>query len=68
VTAFFNGGGPLTTITLYHNSGSVQRYSLMFLGGSLLLFALHLPLLDRAEKKRKAFLTGGTAPPWYGPA
>ncbi len=68
VTAYFNGGGPLTTITLYHNSGSVQRYSLMFLGGSLLLFALHLPLLDRAEKKRKAFLTGGNAPPWYGPA
>jgi hypothetical protein len=68
VTAFFNGGGPLTTITLYHNSGSVQRYSLMFLGGSLLLFALHLPLLDRAEKKRKDFLTGGNAPPWYGPA
>jgi hypothetical protein len=68
VTAYFNGGGPLTTITLYHNSGSVQRYSLMFLGGSLLLFALHLPLLDRAEKKRKEFLTGGNAPPWYGPA
>lgn len=68
VTAYFNGGGPLTTITLYHNSGSVQRYSLMFLGGSLLLFALHLPLLDRAEKKRKAFLTGGNAAPWYGPA
>jgi hypothetical protein len=68
VTAYFNGGGPLTTVTLYHNSGSVQRYSLMFLGGSLLLFALHLPLLDRAEKKRKVFLTGGNAPPWYGPA
>ena len=24
--------------------------------------------LDRAERKRKALLTGGTAPPWYGPA
>ena len=24
--------------------------------------------LDRAEKKRKEFLTGGNAPPWYGPA
>ncbi len=68
VTAYFNGGGPLTTVTLYHNSGSVQRYSLMFLGGSLLLFVVHLPLLDRAERKRKAFLTGGNAPPWYGPA
>jgi hypothetical protein len=68
VQAYFNGGGPLITVTLYHNSGSVPRYSLMFLGGSLLLFALHLPLLDRAEKKRKEFLTGGNAPPWYGPA
>jgi hypothetical protein len=68
VQAYYNGGGPLITVTLYHNSGSVPRYSLMFLGGSILLFALHLPLLDRAEKKRKQFLTGGNAPPWYGPA
>ena len=68
VQAFFNGGGPLVTVTLYHDSGSVPRYSLMFLGGSILLFAIHLPLLDRAEKKRKEFLTGGNAPPWYGPA
>jgi hypothetical protein len=68
VQAYYNGGGPLVTVTLYHNSGSVPRYSLMFLGGSILLFALHLPLLDRAEKKRKQFLTGGNAPPWYGPA
>ena len=68
VQAYFNGGGPLVTVTLYHDSGSVPRYSLMFLGGSLLLFAIHLPMLDRAEKKRKEFLTGGNAPPWYGPA
>jgi hypothetical protein len=68
VRAHFSGGGPLTTVSLYHDSGSVPRYSLMFLGGSLLLFAVHLPLLDRAEKKRKEFLTGGNAPPWYGPA
>jgi hypothetical protein len=65
---YFNGGGPLTTVSLYHDSGSVPRYSYMFLGGSILLFGLHLPLLDRAEKKRKEFLTGGNAPPWYGPA
>ena len=36
--------------------------------GSLVLFLIHLPFLDRAERKRKAILTGGTAPPWYGPA
>ncbi len=66
--AHFNGGGPLWTVSLYHDSGSVPRYSYMFLAGSILLFAIHVPLLDRAEKKRKAFLTGGSAPAWYGPA
>jgi hypothetical protein len=40
----------------------------MFLAGSIILFAVHLPLLDRAEKSRKEFLTGGSAPAWYGPA
>jgi hypothetical protein len=40
----------------------------MFLIGSTILFAIHLPLLDRAERRRKEILTGGTAPPWYGPA
>jgi hypothetical protein len=66
--SFFNGGGPLVTVVLFHDSGSVPRYSYMFLAGSILLFALHVPLLDRAEKKRKGILTGGGAPPWYGPA
>jgi len=68
VEAHFAGGGPLTTLTLYHDSGSIPRYSVMFMVVSLLLFLIHLPLLDRAEKKRKAFLTGGSAPAWYGPA
>ena len=68
VQAHFSGGGPVVTLSLYHDSGSVPRYSYMFLAGSILLFLIHLPLLDRAEKKRKAFLTGGTAPAWYGPA
>jgi len=30
--------------------------------------AIHVPFLDRAERTRKQILTGGTAPPWYGPA
>lgn len=68
VQAHFAGGGPIVTVSLYHDSGSVPRYSYMFLAGSIVLFLIHLPLLDRAEKKRKAFLTGGTAPAWYGPA
>jgi hypothetical protein len=66
--AHFNGGGPLWTVSMYYDSGSIPRYSIMFLAGSLILFLLHLPLLDRAEKKRKEFLTGGVAPAWYGPA
>jgi hypothetical protein len=68
VEAHFLGGGPETTLSLSYDSGSIPRYSLMFLVGSILVFGAHLPLLDRAERKRKAFLTGGNAPPWYGPA
>jgi hypothetical protein len=68
VTAHYAGGGPLWTVSLYKNSGSIPRYSIMFLAGSILLFLLHVPLLDRAEKRRKQFLTGGQAPAWYGPA
>ena len=66
--AFYIGGGPAVTVLLRHDSGSVPRYSIMFLAGSIILFLLTLPLLDRAEKKRKEILTGGEAPPWYGPA
>ncbi len=66
--AFYNGGGPVVNVYAYHNSGSVIRYSWMFLIGSILGFAIHVPFLDRAERKRKEILTGGTAPPWYGPA
>ena len=66
--AFYSGGGPAITVFAYHDSGNVPRYSWMFLGGSLLLFLVHLPFLDRAERKRKEILTGGNAPPWYGPA
>jgi hypothetical protein len=68
VEAHFSEGGPLVTVSLYHDSGSVERYSYMFLAGSIVLFAIHLPLLDVAERKRREFLTGGAAPAWYGPA
>lgn len=66
--AHFLDGGPLWTVSLYYDEGSVPKYSYMFLAGSVILFAVHLPLLDVAERKRKDFLTGGAAPPWYGPA
>jgi hypothetical protein len=68
VVAHFNGGGPRTVVSMYYDGGSVPRYSYMFLAGSVILFLIHVPLLDRAEKKRKEFLTGGAQPPWYGPA
>ena len=66
--AFYNGGGPLVAMYLRHDSGSVIVYSWMFLIGSIVGFAVHLPFLDRAERERKDILTGGSAPPWYGPA
>jgi hypothetical protein len=64
----FTGGGPQWTVSLYYDSGSVPRYSYMFLAGAIIVFLIFLPLLDRAEKKRKEFLTGGGTPAWYGPA
>jgi hypothetical protein len=66
--AYFTGGGPLLKLYMRHDSGSVNRYSWMFLIGSVVGLAIHLPMLDVAERKRKDILTGGTAPPWYGPA
>jgi hypothetical protein len=65
---FFQAGGPQITLYAYHDSGNVPVYSWSFFGASLVGFLIHLPFLDRAERKRKALLTGGTAPPWYGPA
>jgi hypothetical protein len=66
--SFFSAGGPQITVFAYHDPGNVPVYSWSFLIASLLGFALHVPFLDRAERKRKAILTGGTAAPWYGPA
>ena len=68
VESHFSGGGPQWIVSLYYDSGSIPRYSYMFLAGSIIVFLGALPLLDRAEKKRKEFLTGGGAPAWYGPA
>jgi hypothetical protein len=66
--AHFLGGGPNTLVTLHYSNGQVWHYSLIFLIGSAILLIVHIPLLDRAERSRKEFLVGGTAPPWYGPA
>jgi hypothetical protein len=65
---FYSLGGPVVNVFLYHDKGNVPAPSWGFLGASVFGFAVHLPLLDRAERRRKAILTGGAAPPWYGPA
>jgi hypothetical protein len=65
---FYTLGGPEVTLFAFHAKGNVPIYSVSFLVASILGLGIHLPFLDRAEKKRKAILTGGTAPPWYGPA
>lgn len=66
--AFAVDGGPVITVFLRHDRGSEAMYSYLFLIVSIIGFAVHLPFLDRAERKRKAILTGGGAPPWHGPA
>jgi hypothetical protein len=66
--AFYTNGGPTITVALYHDSGDVPVYSWAFLLASIFGFVVHVPFLDRAERKRKAVLTGGARPPWYGPA
>jgi hypothetical protein len=66
--SFYTLGGPQVTLFAAHAKGNVPIYSVAFLLASIIGFVVHLPLLDRAERRRKAILTGGTAPPWYGPA
>jgi hypothetical protein len=66
--AFFSGGGPRLTVFAYHDSGNVPVYSFAFLAASTILFVVHVPFLDRAERKRKAVLTGGKPPEFRGPA
>jgi hypothetical protein len=68
VEAHFNGGGPRTTVSMAYDGGAVSSYGWLFFILSGIVFAVHLPLLDRAERARKEFLTGGTTPAWYGPA
>jgi hypothetical protein len=65
---FYSPGGVEVTVFAYFDEGNVPKYSWAFLIGSILGFVVHLPFLDRAERKRKEILTGGTAPPWFGPA
>ena len=65
---YYTSGGPMVTMFAYFDKGNVPKYSIGFLGASIFGFLIHLPFLDRAEKRRKEILTGGTAPAWFGPA
>jgi hypothetical protein len=66
--AFATGGGPEVTVFAYKDPGDEALPSFVFLAGSVIGFAVHLPFLDRAERKRKEVLTGGEQAPWRGPA
>jgi hypothetical protein len=65
---YFRDGGPILEAFAVFDEGNVPLPSYLFLGVSLLMFAGHLPFLDKAEKKRKSILTGGEAPKFLGPA
>lgn len=66
--AFAAGGGPEVTVLAFKDQGDEELPSWLFLGASVLGFAIHLPFLDRAERRRKEILTGGKQATWRGPA
>jgi hypothetical protein len=66
--AFATGGGPEVEVFGYKDPGNEPLPSYLFLGASLVGFVIHLPFLDRAERRRKEVLTGGQQAPWRGPA
>lgn len=65
---FYENGGPVFTVALYHSPGNVSMFSYIFLAASIIGLLVHIPFLDRAEASRKEILTGGKAPVWRGPA
>jgi hypothetical protein len=66
--AFASGGGPEVEVFAYKDPGNEPLPSYLFLAASVIGFVVHLPFLDRAERKRKEILTGGQQAPWRGPA
>jgi hypothetical protein len=66
--AFATTGGPEVVVVGYKDPGDLALPSWLFLAGSIIGFAAHLPFLDRAERRRKDILTGGDQAPWRGPA
>jgi hypothetical protein len=66
--AFSVTGGPEVMVFGYKDLGNEPVPSFLFLAGSIIGFAVHLPFLDRAERRRREVLTGGDQTPWRGPA
>lgn len=67
-TAFSQTGGLQVEVVGVRDEGNEPLPSFLALGLGIIGLAIHLPLLDRAERRRKDVLTGGDQPPWRGPA
>ena len=66
--AFALDGGSEVLVFGFKDPGNEALPSYVSLAVSVIGFAVHLPFLDRAERKRKEILTGGGQPPFRGPA
>lgn len=66
--AFPSTGGREVEVVAYLDPGNLQIPSYIALGISVVGFVIHVPFLDRAERRRKDVLTGGEQPPFLGPA
>lgn len=58
---YFKNGGTQFTVIARHDPGNVSMWSWIFLIGSLAGFAIHVPLLDKEEKRRKGMITSKPA-------
>jgi hypothetical protein len=67
-TAFSTTGGRQIEVAGYHDPGSEGLPSYVALAVAVVGLVVHLPFLDRAERRRKDVLTGGEQAPWRGPA
>ncbi|MGH2724749.1 MAG: hypothetical protein ACRDI0_10905 [Actinomycetota bacterium] len=67
-TAFAATGGRQVTVLGLRDEGDEPVPSFIALGIAVIGFAIHIPLLDRAERRRKEILTGGDQAAWRGPA
>jgi hypothetical protein len=67
-TAFSTTGGRQIEVAGYHDPGSEGLPSFVSLAVAVVGLVIHIPFLDRAERRRKDVLTGGEQAAWRGPA